>query len=140
MLYLAGADLSRDLAGELRGDGFDVRARVERVGRELPHALEGGIVEADAPVGEEDRVGIRARVASPRELQRAEHPAQVLHRDGVVQAQAAPDLLDVLRELDAQSYPAPILIVSGQGDVPSSTHIQQRTRGTLLRKVLHRSV
>jgi FixJ family two-component response regulator len=30
--------------------------------------------------------------------------------------------LDVLRELDAQHYPAPILIVSGQGDVPTAVN------------------
>lgn len=30
--------------------------------------------------------------------------------------------LDVLRELDASRYPAPILIVSGQGDVPTAVN------------------
>ena len=30
--------------------------------------------------------------------------------------------LDMLRELDAQHYPAPILIVSGQGDVPTAVN------------------
>jgi CheY-like chemotaxis protein len=38
--------------------------------------------------------------------------------------------LDMLRELDAPHYPAPILIVSGQRDVPTAVNASRATRWT----------
>ena len=46
--------------------------------------------------------------------------------------------LDILKELNAQEYPAPIFIMSGQGDIPMAVECAQERRARFHRKAVPR--